>query len=86
MNEYRSYDWRVSWTEGGKDFCERGFHSFKKTQEFALNRVKAEGDADGFAIYVERMMIVNLTSFLNAETAGAVELAPHLLGTADTFA
>ena len=45
------------------------------------------GQDEGFAIYAERMMTVNTCDFLNPmRTAGSVRLAPHLQGTANTFA
>lgn len=86
MSDFAPHNWKVSWTTDGDVWHERGFYTFEKAQKFARGLVKESGDADGFAIYAERMMTVNLTSFLDAETAGSVELAPHLLATADTFA
>lgn len=86
MNGYRSYDWRVSWTTDGDVWHDRWFYTFEEAQGFARELVEENDCNHGFNFYAERMMTVNLTSFLNAKTAGAVELAPHLLGTAETFA
>lgn len=86
MNDFAPHNWKVSWTTDGDVWHERGFYMFEKAQKFARGLVEESGDADGFAIYAERMMIVNATSFLNAEAARDVELAPHLLATAETFA
>lgn len=79
--------WRVAWsTDCGESWEELGFESFEGAHRWAAALWDEEGHKAGFYICVERMMTVNLASFLNAETAGSVELAPHLLATADTFA
>ena len=85
MPESMGCGWKVSWKEDGETWHERGFYTFGKAQHFARGLVEENGSNPGFSFFVERMMIVNATSFLNAESAGAVELAPHLLGTAETF-
>lgn len=81
-----AYDWNVSWTTDGGVWHERGFHTFEEAQGFARGLVKENDNNSGFAIYAERMMTVSLTSFLHAGSAGAVELAPHLMATSKTFA
>lgn len=86
MTESMACDWKVSWTEDGETWHERGFYTFWKAQHFARGLVEENGSNTGFSFFVERMMIVNATSFLNANTAGAVELAPHLMTTSKTFA
>lgn len=78
--------WMVSWTTDGGVWHERGFYTFEKAQEFARALYAEHGTEMGFCLSASRMMTVNTHSLLHAETAGAVELAPHLLGTADTFA
>lgn len=79
-------NWSVSWTTDGGTWHERGFYTFEETQEFARALYAEHGPEMGFCLSVSRMMDVNTHSFLNAETAGDVELAPHLLKTAETFA
>lgn len=78
--------WRVTWTTDGGTWHERGFYTFEKTQAFARALYAEHGPEMDFCLSASRMMTVNTHSFLNAETAGSVELAPHLLATADTFA
>lgn len=78
--------WRVAWsTDCGESWEELGFEDFMEAHAWAAKLWNEEGHKAGFAIYVERVMTVNLESFLNAESAGAVKLAPHMLGTAETF-
>lgn len=83
---YRTYDWAVSWTTDGHPWHERGFHAFTTAQRFARGLVEENAGNASFSIYVERMMTVNLQSFLDAACAGGVELAPHTLATSETFA
>lgn len=78
--------WMVSWTTDGGVWHDRGFHTFEEAQGFA-RRLYAEHSQDtDFRFYASRMMTVNTQSFLSAGSGGAVKLAPHMLGTADTFA
>lgn len=86
MSDFAPHNWKVSWTTDGDVWHERGFYMFEKAQKFARGLVKENDNNSGFSFYAERMMIVNATSFLDAESAGAAELAPHLLATAETFA
>ena len=86
MSDYAPYNWRVSWTTDGDVWHERWLYTFEEAQGFARELMEENDCNPGFNFYAERMMTVNSTSFLDAETAGAVELAPHLLATADTFA
>lgn len=79
-------DWKVSWTTGDERWHERGFYTFEKAQEFARGLMEENDCNPGFSFYAARMMTVNTHSLLHAETAGAVELAPHLMATAKTFA
>lgn len=85
MNEDMAYDWKVSWTTDDETWHESGFFTFEKAQKFALDLAGECEDNPSFCFFASRMMAVNRTSFLNARSAGAVELAPHRLGTADTF-
>lgn len=78
--------WMVSWTTDGGVWHERGFHTFEEAQGFARRLYAEHGPEMGFCLSASRMMTVNTHSLLHAKSAGAVELAPHLLGTADTFA
>lgn len=79
--------WRVAWsTDCGESWEELGFETFRGAHDWAAKLWDEEGHKDEFSILVERMMTVNLESFLNANTAGAVELAPHLMATSKTFA
>lgn len=78
--------WMVSWTTDGDVWHELEFYTFEKAQKFARGLVEENGSNPAFIFCAERMMTVNTTSFLNAETAGDVELAPHLLKTAEAFA
>lgn len=79
--------WRVAWsTDCGESWEELGFETFRGAHDWVAKPWDEEGHKDGFAIYVERMMIVNTQSFLNAKSAEDVKLAPHMLGTAETFA
>lgn len=75
-------DWKVSWTVNGEVWNENGFYTFESAQKFARGLVEENGSNPGFNFFTERMMLVNTTSFLDAESAGAVKLAPHLLATA----
>lgn len=86
MSDFAPHNWKVSWTTDGDAWDERGFYTLEKAQKFARGLVKENDNNSSFGFYAERMMTVNTTSFLNAESAGAVELAPHLLATAKTFA
>lgn len=79
-------DWKVSWTTGDECWHERGFYTFEKAQEFARGLMEENDCNPGFSFSAARMMTVNSTSFLDAESAGAVELAPHLMVTSETFA
>jgi hypothetical protein len=79
--------WRVAWsTDCGESWEELGFETFEGAHGWAAKLWDEEGNKAEFSLYVERMMTVNLKSFLGAKSAGAVELAPHMLGTAKTFA
>lgn len=80
------YSWKVGWTTGDERWHERGFCTFYTAQRFARGLTEEHGSNPAFSFYAERMMTVNSTSFLDAKIAGAVELAPHMLGTAETFA
>ncbi len=86
MGDYMCHSWRVLWTTDGEVWHERGFCTFYTAQKFARDLTEENGCNPAFSFYAERMMTVNSTSFLDAESAGEVELAPHLLGTAETFA
>jgi hypothetical protein len=79
-------EWVVSWTTDGSTWHERGFYTFEKAQGFARGLYAEHGPETDFYLMASRMMTVNLKSFLGAKSAGAVELAPHMLGTAKTFA
>lgn len=79
-------EWRVTWTTDGGTWHERGFYTFEKTQAFARALYAEHGPEMDFCLSASRMMTVNTHSLLHAKSAGAVELAPHLLATADTFA
>lgn len=79
-------EWMVSWTTDGSTWHERGFYTFEKAQGFARGLYAEHGPEADFCLVASRMMTVNLASFLDAESAGDVALAPHLLATADTFA
>lgn len=81
-----AYSWKVSWTTDDKRWNEFGFHTFAGAQKFARGLVEKNDCNPAFSFYASRMMTVNRESFLNAKSAGAVELAPHMLGTAETFA
>lgn len=83
---YRTYAWAVSWTADGAPWNERGFHAFTTAQRFARGLAEEYAGNASFSIYVERMMTVNLQSFLDATCAGSVELTPHTLATSETFA
>lgn len=85
MTESMAYDWKVSWTTDGGVWHERGFHTFEEAQGFARRLYAEHGPEMGFCLSASRMMGVNTHSFLHAGSAGAVELAPHMLGTAETF-
>lgn len=78
-------DWRVSWTEDGETWHERGFYTFVKAQHFARGLVEENGSDPGFNFFAERMVVVNAASFINAESARAVELDQHLMATSKTF-
>ena len=79
-------EWMVSWTTDGSIWHERGFCTFDEAQGFAMYLCDMHGAESGFALAASRMMAVNTHSLLHAASAGSVELAPHLLATADTFA
>jgi hypothetical protein len=79
-------EWRVSWTTDGGVWHERGFCTFEEAQGYARRLYTEHGPEMGFCLSASRMMTVNTHSFLDAESAGGVELAPHLLATAMTFA
>lgn len=86
MTESIPFSWKISWTTDGTSWNERGFHAFTTAQRLARCLVEENDGNPAFFIYAERMMTVNLTSFLDATCAGSVELAPHMLSTAKTFA
>lgn len=75
-------DWKVSWTVNGEVWNENGFYTFESAQKFARGLVEENGSNPGFSFSAERMMTVNTKSFLDAESGGAVKLAPRLLATA----
>lgn len=79
-------DWRVTWTVDGVEYHERGFFTFESAQAFARSLVREYGSEGHFSVFAERMMVLSTRGFLDAESAGGVELAPHLLATAMTFA
>lgn len=79
-------DWRVTWTVDGAEYHERGFFTFESAQAFARSLVREYGSEGHFSVFAERMMVLSTRGFLDAESAGGVELAPHLLATAMTFA
>lgn len=85
MTESMACDWRVSWTEDGETWHGRGFCMFETAQKFARDLVEKNDRNPAFSFYAARMMTVNRKSFIDAKSADAVELAPHLLGTAETF-
>ncbi len=77
-------DWVVSWTSDDEGGCRsRGFDSFYGARAFADRAQEVHGEEPGFMVIASRLMDVNLESFLNANSGGAVELAPHLLATAE---
>lgn len=78
--------WRVDWTEDGREWHARGFHTLDAAREHGV-RLMADNEANPeFAIFAERMMQVNTSDFLDyGLSAGRVRLAPHLLGTAGAF-
>lgn len=80
-------DWGLSWTaDGGRTWHEAAFYTFGQAQDYARELERLHGGEKGFSMSAKRMMFVNTTSFLDAETAGDVELAPHPLKTAEAFA
>lgn len=85
MAEDMVYGWKVGWTTGDECWHGRGFCTFETAQKFARDLVEKNDRNPAFSFYAARMMTVNRKSFIDAKSAGAVELAPHLLGTAETF-
>lgn len=72
--------WRVAWsTDRGESWEELGFEHFEEAQGRALRLLREEGEV---AIRVERMMPLDLDSFICANRAGDVELAPLRIGAA----
>ncbi len=77
--------WRVAWsTDRGESWEELGFEYFREAQGRAVRLLSEEGE--GIAISVERMMPIDLESFICAKSARDVKLAPLRIGTAETFA
>lgn len=80
--EHEMSSWRVVWsTDGGESWEEMGFEGFEGAQAFARRLREGHAGSKGFLMYAERMMVVSLDDLLEAESAGGVRLAPHMLGT-----
>lgn len=78
--------WRVDWTEDGRGWHARGFHTLDAAREHGVRLVADNEENPEFAIFAERMMQVNTSDFLDyGLSARRVRLAPHLLGTAGAF-